>query len=92
MIFAGIGAGRVPKRTEEELKQRQEEQEKRRVQREEREKLGKEEVRKWCGLDVVKPELKLATQSPVKKDLIQTSDARYGEIELTRFKGNDIQW
>ena len=92
LIFAGIGAGRVPKRTEEELKQRQEEQEKRRVQREEREKLGKEEVRKWCGLDVVKPELKLATQSPVKKDLIQTSDARYGEIELTRFKGNDIQW
>ncbi|PVH76566.1 hypothetical protein DL98DRAFT_592154 [Cadophora sp. DSE1049] len=92
LIFAGIGAGRVPKRTEEELKKRQEEQEKRRVQREEREKLGKEEVMKWCGLDFVKPEVKPAAQVTVKQELIQSIGARPGVNELTKFNGKEIQW
>ncbi|KAL2062615.1 hypothetical protein VTL71DRAFT_5687 [Oculimacula yallundae] len=47
IIFAGIGAGRVPKRTPEEIKKREEELEQRRLQREERESMGPEEVMRW---------------------------------------------
>lgn len=92
MIFAAIGAGRVPKRTEEELKKRQEEQERRRVQREEREKLGKEEIMKWGGIHVVNAETKPATQVIAREDLIKPTATRSSVNELTQLNGEDIQW
>ncbi|KAG4437212.1 hypothetical protein IFR05_007301 [Cadophora sp. M221] len=92
MIFAGIGAGRVPKRTEEELKKRQEEQERRRVQREEREELGKEEMMKWSGTRVVKTETKPAAQVTGKEDLIKPTTTRSSVTELTHINGENIQW
>ncbi|KAH7324066.1 hypothetical protein BKA65DRAFT_511994 [Rhexocercosporidium sp. MPI-PUGE-AT-0058] len=92
MIFAGIGAGRVPKRTEEELKKRQEDQERRRVQREEREKLGKDEMMKWSGIQAVKSDLKPAGCMIVNQDLIQPEAAIASANELTRFNGEDIKW
>ncbi|KAK0123939.1 hypothetical protein ONS95_008929 [Cadophora gregata] len=93
LIFAGIGAGRAPKRTEEELRKRHEEQERRRIQREERENMGKDEVMKWCGLENVKSEVNPFEQAVVKKSLIRSSTTMEIVVkELTRFNGKEIQW